>query len=114
METAEDSGFAILSISGWRQFETLALTFDRRLTVLTGANGSGKSTVLTLLARHFNWPRVYSTAPNAAKTRSESWSSLARHRARRAEERGEPVDLIGMLQYRNGISSGNPRALQQG
>lgn len=47
--------FSKLDLKGWRQFKDIQIDFDRRLTVLTGSNGSGKSTILRLLGRHFGW-----------------------------------------------------------
>lgn len=42
-----------IQISGWRQFDSLTIDFDKRLTILTGANGSGKTTILNILAKTF-------------------------------------------------------------
>ena len=47
--------FKSLQIGNWRQFRSLEIDFHERLTVITGANGSGKTTVLNLLSRHFGW-----------------------------------------------------------
>lgn len=47
--------FNKLIISEWKQFHEIDLQFHERLTILTGANGSGKTTILNLLARHFGW-----------------------------------------------------------
>lgn len=42
-----------LQINNWRQFDNLNLNFDSRLTVLTGTNGSGKTTILNILSKAF-------------------------------------------------------------
>ena len=47
--------FSHIHLSGWRQFASVDVPLDKRLTILTGANGAGKTTVLNLLARHFGW-----------------------------------------------------------
>ena len=47
--------FKYLEITDWKQFENLSIDFHDRLTVLTGANGSGKTTILHMLARNLGW-----------------------------------------------------------
>ncbi len=47
--------FRSLTLHDWRQFRNVDIEFHSRLTVLTGANGAGKTTILNLLARHFGW-----------------------------------------------------------
>jgi len=47
--------FKHLQIKEWQQFKNIEIEFHERLTVLTGANGSGKTTILNLLAKHFEW-----------------------------------------------------------
>lgn len=41
--------FTRIKIEDWRQFSNIDITFHEHLTVLTGANGAGKTTVLNLL-----------------------------------------------------------------
>lgn len=47
--------FQKIVLSDWKQFHSIDIDFHSNLTVLTGANGSGKTTILNLLARHFGW-----------------------------------------------------------
>ena len=47
--------FEKLSLHHWRQFERVEVSFHQRLTVLTGANGAGKTTILHILNRHWGW-----------------------------------------------------------
>ena len=47
--------FKQLTIDEWKQFQHLDLEFHPRLTILTGANSSGKTTILNILAKQFGW-----------------------------------------------------------
>ena len=47
--------FTGIQLEQWQQFRLVDLHFHPRLTVLTGANASGKTTILNLLARHTDW-----------------------------------------------------------
>ena len=40
-----------IQINDWRQFDNLIIDFDKRLTILTGANGSGKTRVFQVLCK---------------------------------------------------------------
>lgn len=42
-----------MRVEGWRQFRKIEIDFHDRLTVLTGSNGAGKSTILNILKCHF-------------------------------------------------------------
>jgi hypothetical protein len=55
--------FDRLELEGWRQFKKVEIDFHPRLTVLTGANGSGKSSILGILSQHFGWPRSFLATP---------------------------------------------------
>lgn len=40
-----------IKISDWRQFQDININFDEHLTILTGANGAGKTTILNILSK---------------------------------------------------------------
>jgi predicted ATPase len=73
--------FNQLQLSGWRQFRSVDLSLHDRLTILTGANGAGKTTILNMLARHFGWqanlvgtPRSRRVAGQPLSYRADLWS----------------------------------------
>ena len=47
--------FTRIKIEDWRQFSNIDITFHEHLTVLTGANGAGKTTILNLLSKSTGW-----------------------------------------------------------
>jgi len=47
--------FKAIALKEWQQFQDVDIDFDERLTILTGANGSGKTTILNILSRHAGW-----------------------------------------------------------
>ena len=47
--------FTRLAISNWKQFDVVDIEIHPTLTILTGANASGKTTLLNLLSKHFGW-----------------------------------------------------------
>ena len=55
--------FSSLRIEGWRQFGHVDLEFHPRLTVLTGANGAGKSSLLRILHSHFGIKQPFLATP---------------------------------------------------
>ncbi len=55
--------FKSLRIEGWRQFGRIEIELHPRLTVLTGANGAGKSSLLRVFSRHFGFDRPFLATP---------------------------------------------------
>lgn len=98
-------GFARMKIYDWRQFETVEINFHPRLTILTGANATGKSTVLGILARHFNWSRQYSTSPLFEDSRSTEWVTASTRRERRLIEDERGWTSVGELVYGSGADA---------
>ena len=55
--------FSSLRIEGWRQFGRVDLDLHPQLTVLTGANGAGKSSLLKLFNGHFGIYQPFLATP---------------------------------------------------
>jgi len=49
MNSSENRSLSRIKLRHWRHFDLIDIEFHPRLTILTGANGSGKSTILSIL-----------------------------------------------------------------
>lgn len=100
--------FQKLQIHNWRQFELVDVTFHPRLTVLTGANGSGKTTILHLLNKHWGWNLQYVSArldeAGVRKYRSGFWGE--KHNGEKESKASPPRprdhSVIGEIVYAGG------------
>ena len=91
------SYFKHLEIRKWQQFRRVDISFHDRLTILTGANASGKTTILNLLARHTAWD-----VPSLAVPRRLKIEGVFRFLARMFSGRENTEKDIGTLTYDNG------------
>ena len=92
--------FTHLEITDWKQFEQLDIDFHDRLTVLTGANGSGKTTILHMLARNLGW-----NFQELATPRKDDKSGIIKFFSslfRRKIEENQPA-VIGKLSFSDGV-----------
>lgn len=55
--------FSSLRVQGWRQFGHVGIELHPRLTVITGANGAGKSSLLKIFTRHYGVDRPFLATP---------------------------------------------------
>src|SRR5437867_11631184 len=96
--------FAALELADWRQFASVRLLFHPRLTVLTGANASGKTTILNLLSQHFGWSALFVSTPRR-KSRTGLIEYLTGFRRTRRNLPDAPGDIIGKIRYSTDVES---------
>ncbi len=91
--------FNKLRIYKWQQFGNIDLNFQDRLTIITGANASGKTTVLNLLARHFGWESPSIATPFRGKI-DKIWRWFTGFIANDNDE-----NIIGFIEYDDGTKA---------
>ena len=98
--------FKSIEIRDWRQFSAVRVQFHDRLTILTGANGSGKTTILNLLNRHFGWNLQLVGTPRAPRRGVlRFFSDLWKYRTSPLDVRGSTGEAIGSIVYSDGASA---------
>lgn len=64
---ADTLSFRSISLRNWRQFSEVHIDVHPRLTVITGTNGAGKSTILNIFSQHFGFSRPLLATPRLTK-----------------------------------------------
>lgn len=96
------NSFERIQLNGWRQFGNLEIDLTSRVTVITGANGTGKTSLLNVLSRHFGWNFSFVTAPFLSKrTRRRIYTDILNDFYYESNSRlgAKPV---GSISYSNG------------
>lgn len=93
--------FKTINLNEWQQFQKISIDFHDRVTILTGANASGKTTLLNILAKHYNWNFQSLATP---KRDRKSGVIMFISRLFNGEDKSEEK-IIGSIEYSNGIKS---------
>jgi len=89
--------FTKLKLNHWQQFENIDLDIHDRLTIITGANGCGKTTLLNLFAKHSGWQaHSLSTPKKDKKTGIIKYISNYFNK-----DKDEKVNAVGEIIYSN-------------
>lgn len=94
--------FKKITLHRWRQFQDIEIDFSSNVTVLTGPNGCGKTTILNVLARHFGWNINFISSPYYEKKSGRKlWSDLTREFEHEREIPANQTE-VGTIEYSNG------------
>jgi predicted ATPase len=94
--------FKKITLSNWRQFSNVEIDFHEKLTIITGANGAGKTTILRLLSQHFGWNSVLLATP---KRRASTPGFLYNTGVSKHNNIASPQNIVGSITYNNDITS---------
>ncbi|WP_019898818.1 AAA family ATPase [Methylotenera mobilis] len=94
--------FKKLMLSDWRQFNKIEMEFHPRITIITGANGAGKSTILKILSQHFGWSYSLLSTPRLSSTGEKKFFTGMLNFLRRTQKE-QNTNIAGTLEYDNSV-----------
>lgn len=105
--------FSKLVLNNWRQFDSVEIELTNQTTILTGANGCGKTTILNVLSHHFGWGINFVSTPFIGKKRKKRFYSDMRKMFH--EESNSGAQNVGQIIYSNGQACGlvNPSGVSE-
>lgn len=92
-----------LKIKNWNQFDNVDIDFHPKLTVLTGANGAGKSTILRMFSTQLGWGFNEIATPSKESSRALKYRIGGRRKIQSKEQ--QDMINIGSVQCFNGETS---------
>lgn len=92
-----------INLSNWRQFDELTIDFDKQLTILTGANGSGKTTILNILSKAFGEHINFISNVNKTTDGSINYSSSVLGNLEERRDANYKSSIIGNIKYNSTI-----------
>ncbi len=94
--------FSKLRLSGWRQFDNVDLDLSKNVTVLTGANGTGKTSILNILSTHFGWHINFAATPYVSKRSRKNLFKDIRKLAENEDPQSNRQHIVGHIDYSSG------------
>lgn len=94
--------FKQLHLQGWRQFDDVTIDLHPNLTILAGANGSGKTSLLNLFSQHFGWGLPYLATPRRGDDGGYTYFSGVRDFSLKADALQRSQIEIGHIVYSTG------------
>lgn len=83
----------------WRQFQSINLDLSKQMTIITGANGCGKTTILNVLSHHFGWDIRFVSTPFMGSKKRKKFFSDFRQLKRDELNQQSGVVKIGEIKY---------------
>lgn len=96
--------FRRLELQDWRQFKNVDIDLSSRVTIITGSNGCGKTTILSLLSRHFGWSIPFVASPYVSKRAQKALYRDVPIETRNVEyhSQNQSEQTVGTITYDNG------------
>jgi predicted ATP-dependent endonuclease of OLD family len=97
--------FKYIHLENWRQFGDFRIEFSEGLTVITGRNGTGKTTLLRLLAAHFGWNPSMIGTPTYRNGALTFRTDVRRDYLTPSAEQYNSAVIVGQLGYASGLKT---------
>lgn len=97
--------FKNITLENWRQFSAIDIDFHPNVTIITGSNGSGKSTILKMLSKHFGWNSIFLATPFLNKKEGNLVYSISFLTSESYQHNVNQQNALGRINYSNGSVS---------